>query len=171
MDWPKSIKRSNKPIPPIPAAVWKNPLYFIAFGCGSGAIPFAPGTFATLAAIPFYLLMRPLPLLSYIMLVIVFCIFSAWVSDKISIETQTHDHPGLCIDEFAGFFVTMTYAPSGWQWVLLGFILFRFFDIYKPWPICLIDETVHGGVGMVLDDVIAGFASCLIIQIARLTLI
>ena len=85
----------KKNIPPIPKAVWTNPLYFIAFGFGSGAIPFAPGTFGTLFAIPFYLLLRPLPLYAYLLFVIFFIVLSAWISDRVSKETQTHDHPGM----------------------------------------------------------------------------
>src|SRR3990167_11141851 len=87
----KRIKPSNKPIPPIPAAVWHDPLYFIAFGLGSGTFPFAPGTAGTLMAIPFYLLLRPLPLLAYLLFVFVFIAFSSWISNRISYATQTHD--------------------------------------------------------------------------------
>jgi phosphatidylglycerophosphatase A len=154
----------KKTIPPIPRAVWRNPLYFIAFGFGSGAIPFAPGTFGTIVAVFFYLLLRPLPLYAYLLFVILFIAFSSWLSDRISRETHTHDHPGMNIDEFAGFFVTMINAPHGWPWIVLGFVLFRLFDIWKPWPIRYIDENVHGGFGMILDDVIAGLVSMFIIQ-------
>jgi len=163
------IKKRSKSIPKVPDEVWRDPLYFIAFGLGSGAMPFAPGTFGTLFAIPFYLLLRPLPLLGYLLFVIVFIIASSWLSDRISRDIHIHDHPGMCIDEFAGFFVTMIGAPHGWQWVALGFILFRVFDIWKPWPIHVIDEKVQGGFGMVLDDILAGIFGLIIIQVlARL---
>ena len=154
-----------KPKLPIPAEVWKNPLYFIAFGFGSGAAPFAPGTFGTLAAIPIYLIIQPLPLFSYLLFVAIFTAISMWVSDWVSKRIKIHDHPGMCIDEFAGFFVTMINAPHGIGWIALGFILFRFFDIIKPWPIHVIDRRVHGGFGMVLDDVVAGLFSMMIIQL------
>lgn len=159
------IKPSNKPIPEIPDKVWTNPWYFFVFGFGIGTIPFAPGTFGTLLAIPFYLLVSPLPIWWYITFVIAFIIFSSYASDRVSKEIHEHDHPGMCIDEFAGFFVTMIGAPSGWAWVALGFILFRLFDIWKPWPIRLIDEQVHGGFGMILDDVVAGIFAMLVIQL------
>lgn len=158
----KSVRKSQLAIPP---AVWQNPWYFIAFGLGSGTMPFAPGTFGTLFAIPFYLLLSKLPLLGYLTFVIVFIIFSSWLCDKLSREIHVHDHPGMCIDEFAGFFVTMINAPQGFIWVLIGFILFRLFDIWKPWPIRYYDQNLHGGFGMVFDDVIAGFFSMLVIQI------
>lgn len=158
------VKYQPKPKPLVPDAVWQNPLYFIAFGLGSGAMPFAPGTFGTLLAIPFYLLLRPLPLLAYLLVVIAFIIFSSWLSDRVSRDIHVHDHPGMCIDEFAGFFVTMINAPHGFRWILLGFILFRLFDIWKPWPIGWLDEKVHGGIGMILDDVVAGIFAMIIIQ-------
>jgi len=152
-------------IPPVPKAVWRNPLYFIAFGFGSGAAPFAPGTFGTLAAIPFYLLLSMLPLSAYFVFLLLFIIFTSWLCDYISRQTHTHDHPGMCIDEFAGFFVTMTAAPAGWWWIFIGFVLFRFFDIVKPWPISYVDKNIHGGFGMIFDDVLAGMYSFLIMQI------
>ena len=74
----------------------------------------------------------------------------------------------MCIDEFAGFFVTMINAPHGWTWIVLGFLLFRLFDIWKPWPINFIDEKMHGGFGMVLDDIVAGIFAMFIIQLLHL---
>lgn len=161
----ESLIKRKKISPPIPPEVWQNPLYFIAFGLGSGAIPFAPGTFGTLMAIPFYLLLRPLPLIAYIFVVLIFVVFSSWLSDRISREIKSHDHPGMCIDEFAGFFVTMINAPHGFYWIVLGFLLFRLFDIWKPWPIYVLDEKVHGGFGMVLDDIVAGIYALVVMQI------
>lgn len=73
----------------------------------------------------------------------------------------------MCLDEFSGYFVTMCFAPKGWSWIISGFILFRIFDIWKPWPIRFVDKNIHGGFGMILDDVLAGIYSCIIIQILR----
>lgn len=159
------LKSRSKPSPDIPAAVWQDPAYFIAFGLGSGAMPFAPGTFGTLMAIPFYLLLQPLPLLFYLIFVLIFIVFSSWISDRLSRDIQVHDHPGMCIDEFAGFFVTMIHAPTGWPWILFGFLLFRLFDIWKPWPIHVLDEKIQGGFGMVLDDIVAGLFALVVIQL------
>ncbi len=163
----KSLKARSKTSPPVPEAVWQNPLYFFAFGFGSGAMPVAPGTFGTLMAIPFYLFLQPLPLIPYLIFLVCFIALASWASDRISRDIHFHDHPGMCIDEFAGFFVTMINAPHGFKWILLGFLLFRFFDIVKPWPIRWIDEKVHGGFGMVLDDIVAGIVSFAIIQIIK----
>lgn len=160
-----NIKSRAKVSPPTPEKVWRDPLYFVGFGLGSGAMPFAPGTFGTLMAIPFYLVLRPLSLTAYLSFVIAFIVFSSWLSHRLSREIHEHDHPGMCIDEFAGFFVTMINAPHGIFWVILGFALFRLFDIWKPWPIYIIDRSVEGGFGMVLDDIVAGLFAMIIIQI------
>lgn len=157
----RGVKKSQA----VPEQVWQNPLYFIGFGFGSGCIPFAPGTFGTLMAIPFYLALRLLPLSYYLIALLFITIFASWLCSYLSRQIASHDHPGMCIDEFVGFFVTMINAPAGWGWILLGFILFRLFDIWKPWPISYLDEKVHGGFGMVLDDVVAGIFACAIIQL------
>ena len=161
------IKTKRKISPPIPEAVWSNPLYFIAFGLGSGTIPFAPGTFGTLMAIPFYLLLAPLSIPLYSIFVVLFTAVSMLICHRIISEIHVEDHPGMCIDEFAGFFVTMIGAPHGWMWVALGFILFRLFDIWKPWPIYIMDKNIHGGFGMVLDDVIAGLYGLIVLQLIK----
>jgi len=70
----------------------------------------------------------------------------------------------MCLDEFIGFFITMVHAPLGLGWIGFGFLLFRLFDIWKPWPIRLIDQTIHGGVGMILDDMMAGIFAFIIMQ-------
>lgn len=150
---------------PVPRSVWTNPLHFIAFGFGSGAVPFAPGTFGTLIAIPFYLCMQNLSHYQYLFLLIAIAIFSVWLCEKVSKEIQVHDHPGMCIDEVVGYLVTMFAAPHGFRWIVFGFILFRLFDIWKPWPIHIIDKKMQGGIGMILDDVLAGIYSLIVLRI------
>lgn len=160
------LQSRSKIIPPFPAAVWHNPLYFLAFGLGSGRSPYAPGTVGTIVAIPCYLALNYfLSPIAYIIFTVVFIVFSSWLCERISRETRTHDHPGMNIDEFAGFFVTMIAAPQGWEWIVLGFVLFRLFDILKPWPISYIDKKIDNGFGMILDDVVAGLFSLAIIQL------
>lgn len=158
-------KRNYLLIPPTPDSVWRSPLHFIAFGFGVGTIPFAPGTFGTLIAIPFYLAMRPLSNLSYLVITLLVVVASMWICDKASQDVGVQDHQGMCLDEIVGFLVTMFNAPHSWPWILCGFLLFRLFDIWKPWPINYVDANVHGGIGMILDDVLAGVYSCLILQV------
>jgi phosphatidylglycerophosphatase A len=158
-------KRDYSIIPPIPDSVWQNPLHFVAFGFGSGTLPFAPGTWGTLLAIPFYLIMQPLAWIPYLIVTLLVIIASIWICDQATRDIGVHDHPGMCLDEFAGYFVTMFCAPSGWLWIAIGFLLFRLFDIWKPWPIRQIDAKMSGGLGIVLDDVLAGVYSCILLQI------
>ena len=136
--------------------VWKNPVHFLAFGCGSGLSPKAPGTFGTLAAIPFYLLMQPLSLPVYLTILVLACLLGFWLCGRTAKDLGVHDHPGIVWDEFCGFWLTMIAAPAGWLWIGLGFVLFRLFDIWKPWPIRLLDKKIHGGLGIMVDDLLAG---------------
>lgn len=152
-------------VPPIPDSMWQKLSHFIAFGFGAGAMPLAPGTFATLIAIPFYLALQSLPFLTYLVMLLIIIVGSMVLSHRVEKEINVHDHQGMCLDEIVGYLVTMTAVPIGWTWVILGFILFRIFDIWKPWPIHFIDEKVSGGVGVILDDVLAGIYSCLILQL------
>lgn len=151
--------------PPVPDSIWQKPSHFIAFGFGSGAIPFAPGTFGTLVAVPLYLLMQSLSHGLYLFLLLLIIIGSSWLCDKVSNEIGVEDHQGMCLDEIVGFLVTMYAAPHGIKWIILGFIFFRIYDIWKPWPIQFIDEKVKNGFGMILDDVLAGIYALITIHI------
>lgn len=151
-------------VPPIPDSVWQKPSHFIAFGFGSGAMPIAPGTFGTLIAVPFYLAIATFSLPVYITLVVLITLGSMWLCERVSREINVHDHQGMCLDEIVGYLVTMIGAPYGFFWMALGFLLFRVFDIWKPWPIDYIDQKVSGGFGMILDDVLAGIYSLLILN-------
>lgn len=145
--------------------VLTSPVHFLAFGFGSGLAPFAPGTFGTLAAIPLFLLMQPLSLPIYLLITAVVCIVGIWICGKSSEMLGVHDHSGIVWDEFAGYFITMIAAPSGWLWIVIGFGLFRLFDIWKPWPISVLDKQVSGGFGIMVDDVLAGIFSLIGLQI------
>lgn len=132
------------------------PVHWLAFGFGSGLSPKAPGTAGTVVAIPLYLLLAMLPLGWYLLALVVTFIVGVYLCDKTSKDMGVHDHPGIVWDEFVGYWVTMIAAPVGWVWVLLGFVFFRIFDVLKPWPIRWLDEHVHGGFGIMIDDVLAG---------------
>lgn len=140
----------------VPPSVFRNPVHFLAFGFGSGAAPFAPGTFGTLAAVPLYLPLGLLPLGYYLLALIVSFALGIYLCDKTAKDIGVHDHGGIVWDEFVGYWITMLVAPSGWLWVVLGFVLFRFFDIVKPFPIGWLDKQIGGGLGIMVDDVVAG---------------
>jgi phosphatidylglycerophosphatase A len=143
---------------------WHNPIHLLAFGFGSGAAPKAPGTFGTLAAVVLYWPLSYLSLESYLVMLLVTALLGIYLCGKTAQDLGVHDHGGIVWDEFVGFWITMIAAPVGWIWVLVGFVLFRFFDIVKPWPISWIDQKVGGGFGIMLDDIIAGLMAAAVMQ-------
>ena len=146
----------------------RNPLHLLAFGFGSGLAPKAPGTFGTLAALPIYLLMQDLSLPVYLGLVVAGSLLGIWICGRTSRDLGVHDHGGIVWDEIIGYLLTMAFAPPGWVWWLVGFVLFRFFDILKPWPIRWLDRQVAGGFGIMLDDLLAGvFAGIVMLLLER----
>ncbi|BCE00159.1 phosphatidylglycerophosphatase A family protein [Marinicellulosiphila megalodicopiae] len=148
---------------------WKNHwVHFLAFGLGSGAAKKAPGTFGTLAAIPFFIALSFLHLYAFIAIVTLSFIVGVYFCDRASKDMGVHDHGGIVWDEFVGFWITMapliyladttTFSVAQYAlYTFLGFVFFRFFDILKPWPIKWLDQKVHGGFGIMIDDVLAGF--------------
>ncbi|PID34355.1 MAG: phosphatidylglycerophosphatase A [Thiotrichales bacterium] len=144
--------------------VLKSPLHFLAFGFGSGLSPKAPGTMGTLAAIPLYLLLVQLPFAYYVLVLVVAIVVGIWLCGESARLLGVHDHGGIVWDEFVGFWLTMLIAPAGWVWVVVGFALFRLFDIWKPWPIRIIDRKVEGGLGIMLDDILAGIYALVVLQ-------
>jgi phosphatidylglycerophosphatase A len=145
---------------------WRRPHHWLAYGFGSGLVPIAPGTAGTVAAIPLYLLLAPLPLLGYLAALGLLTLIGLWACATTMRELGVHDPGAIVWDEVLGFLLTMAAAPSGWQWILLGFALFRFFDIVKPWPIRTVDRRVPGALGVILDDLIAGLMALALLQIA-----
>lgn len=124
---------------------------------GSGYFPVASGTAGTLAAIPFYIWLAPLPLPLYLLTLTAFFFLSCWVSGKAEIIFQEKDSGKIVIDEVVGYLVTMIAIPFDWRYIVAGFFLFRFFDIVKPPPASWFDQKLKNGYGVVLDDVAAGF--------------
>jgi len=149
----------------VPASIWKNPWHFTAFGFGSGAAPFAPGTFGTLAAVVLYLPLQYLHWFSYLLVVIVAFVVGVLICERTSKDIGVHDHGGIVWDEFVGYWLTMLLAPQGWEWALVGFVLFRFFDVLKPWPVKWADRRVAGGFGIMVDDLLAGIYAWVILQV------
>jgi phosphatidylglycerophosphatase A len=142
-----------------------HPVNFLALGFGSGLAPVAPGTAGTLAAIPVYLLLQPLALEVYLPLVVALFVVGIPICAFTAQRLQVHDHPGIVWDEVVGYLVTMAFAPAGWLWVVAGFVLFRIFDVAKPWPIMWLDRQVHGGFGIMLDDLLAGVFAAAALQL------
>ncbi len=145
--------------------VWQDPVYFVAFGFGSGLMPVAPGTWGTLAAIPVYLLLLNSHWIIYLTLTVLAFLLGVWVSDKVTNDLGIQDYKGVVWDEIVGYLLTMFLVPHGLIWMILGFILFRIFDIWKPQPIRFIDRKIKGGLGIMLDDALAAVPAWLILQL------
>jgi phosphatidylglycerophosphatase A len=145
--------------------VWQDPVYFIAFGFGSGLLPKAPGTWGTLVGIPVYFLIAGQSLWFYLLFTLLAFLLGVWVAERVSEDLGVHDYSGIVWDEVVGFLLTMTAVPVGWFWVAIGFLLFRIFDIWKPQPIRSVDYHVRGGIGIMLDDVLAAIPAWLILQL------
>ena len=142
----------------------RSPVLLLAFGFGSGLSPKAPGTAGTLLAVAIYLVLPDMHWLVYLSLLLVAAAAGVWICDRSARLLGVHDHPGIVWDEFVGYWITMFMAPAGWEWVVVGFILFRLLDILKPWPVKWADEKVQGGLGIMLDDVLAGILAALALQ-------
>ena len=143
-----------------------NPIYFLAFGFGSGLFHRAPGTFGTIAAIPFYLMLAELDPLLYAGVVAVALIAGIFICGWVALDMKAKDPSAIVLDEFVGLWIALFMIPTGWYWLLAGFLLFRFFDILKPWPVSFFDQKLAGGLGIMMDDVAAGLYSLLLLQLA-----
>lgn len=145
-----------------------HPAHFLSLGFGSGLAPIAPGTFGTLAAMPLYWTLMSLDLTVYLVVVLVLGLLGIALCAYTAKVLGVHDHSAIVWDEVVGYLITMAAAPAGWVWWLGGFVLFRLFDILKPWPIRWIDRRVHGGLGIMLDDVLAGLLAWAGLQAAAI---
>lgn len=154
--------------PSIPPSLLRDPGHLLALGFGSGLAPRAPGTFGTLAAVPVYLLCAQLPLMIYLLVTAIAFVLGVYLCGRTARALGVHDHPGIVWDEVVGYLLTMALAPPGWLWVVMGFACFRLFDIWKPWPIRVLDRSVHGGLGIMLDDLLAGAAAALVLWVVTL---
>ncbi len=147
-----------------------NPIHFLALGFGSGLIKPAPGTWGTIAAIPLYLSLMQLfssSSMVYLGVILVSFIAGIYLCGKTAADVGVHDHGAIVWDEIVGFLITMLFVPVNWQNIMLGFLLFRLFDILKPWPIKLLDKHVHGGFGIMIDDVLAGIFAWFLLFFAQ----
>lgn len=136
--------------------ILRDPFHFLAFGFGSGLTPYAPGTAGTVAAIPVFLALQSLSLTAYLAMTGALLLFGFWICGRATNALGVHDHSGIVWDEIVGYLFAMLASPGGWRWIIVGAVLFRVFDIIKPWPASLIDRRVGGGIGIMLDDLVAG---------------
>ena len=146
------------------ASILDRLVYWTAVGFGTGLAPKAPGTAGTLVGIPLYLVMTDWLWWQYLAGISIAFFVGIWICGEVSRNTGMKDAPFIVWDEIVGYLIAMFAAPDGWIWVSVGFVLFRLFDIWKPWPINIIDRGIRGGLGIMLDDVVAGCYALLFIQ-------
>ena len=161
MDLGRPQDKAPRPPARLILGTWE---HLVAFGFGAGLAKQAPGTVGTLWGIPLWLALCWLPPLGYGIAVAALTGFGIWVCGRSATLLGIHDSPGIVFDEIVGFLVTA--APllpalglvTDWfsLWLLVAFAAFRAFDVFKPWPIRRLDEAVHGGFGIMLDDLVAG---------------
>ncbi len=144
----------------------RRPVHVLAFGLGAGRVPVAPGTAGTAVGVLVYLALAALPAPAYLAATLALAVIGIPICAVTARDLGVHDHPGIVLDEIVGFLVAMIAAPEGWVWIAAGFVLFRLFDVAKPWPIRWLDRRVGGGLGIVIDDVVAGLYALALLQLA-----
>ena len=158
---------TNRP----PTTLLRQPVHLLAFGFGSGLMPKVPGTAGTaLAVLPAWLLATWSVAAKAALIAILFAI-GVWVCDESARRLQSHDHPAIVWDEIVGFLATCLLLPPDPLWFTVAFVLFRIFDITKPWPIRVLDQRLHGGIGIMLDDIVAAVFALICMELAKLILI
>ena len=147
---------------------------WLALGGGSGLSPILPGTMGTIAAIPLYLLLTLVVQnkVVYTLVLVTMIAVGPWLCGQAAREMQNGgsgkrvlDPPAIVWDEWAGLLLTLWLVPFGWWTLLVGFLLFRFFDMLKPWPISWLDKHIHGGTGIMLDDVAAAIPALILLRL------
>ncbi len=140
-------------------------ILFIAQGAYAGKFPVAPGTAGTLVGVLIQYGIRNSSPMSYMSMTLLLCVVGTWAAGKAEIILARKDSPSIVIDEIAGFLIAMFMVPAGWGYVIAGFVLFRLFDITKPWPLHSL-QSVRGGLGIMIDDIGAGIYTNITLQVA-----
>ena len=145
----------------------RHPAHLLSLGGGAGLSPIAPGTVGTLLAIPVYWFIAGWPAWLYLGAVAALFVVGGAAAGYSSTALGAHDHHAIVVDEIAGMLLGLFHLPGGgaaWAWLMLAFLLFRVFDVLKPWPIDRVDRSIGGGFGIMLDDALAGLWTLAAIQ-------
>ena len=148
-----------------------HPAHLLAFGFGAGLLPKAPGTWGTLVALPIFALVRVGggDTVAVIAVAVLFFVLGVWAAGVAGRSLGVADHGGIVIDEIAAFLLVLACTPASIAWWVIAFLLFRVFDIVKPWPISWADRTIKGGFGVMFDDLLAaGYAIGVILLLRAL---
>ncbi len=138
---------------------------------GVGQLGMAPGTLGSLVTLPLCYLAMSLGITWHLLFLGIICAIGTWAAHQTAIHLGDKDPKEVVVDEMAGMMLTMVHAPKGWTWLLTGFLAFRLFDIWKPWPVNWIDRNVPGGLGIMADDLAAGIYAWLLLTISTLWMV
>lgn len=148
----------------------RQPVLLLALGLGAGLVPRAPGTAGTLVGVALYAALVALPAWAYAAALLAAVVGGVPLCAAAARRLGRHDHPAIVWDEIAGFLVAMVGLPAEPAWIAAAFVAFRVLDIAKPFPISALDRRVPGGLGIMLDDLLAGLAACGLLHAVRLAL-
>ncbi|MBM4196951.1 MAG: phosphatidylglycerophosphatase A [Gammaproteobacteria bacterium] len=137
--------------------VMRDPVHWIPFGLGAGLLPFAPGTWGSLAAVLLYWIVPAQSAATNAILVAAGFALGVWLCGVSARRLGVHDHPGIVFDEIVAMWAVLSVVPRGAGWSAAAFLAFRVFDVWKPWPIREADHRIPGGLGIMLDDALAAF--------------
>ncbi|MFC4952467.1 phosphatidylglycerophosphatase A family protein [Acinetobacter puyangensis] len=142
-------------------------IWFLGVGLGSGLFPKAPGTMGSLAVLLLYPVWIQIGLIASIVVIIIMSLVGIYICGRSADIMQVHDDGRIVWDEFAGQSIALLplvyfYPLFSWWWIFIGFALFRLFDIWKPFPIGWADQKVSGGLGIMLDDLLAGIMAAIV---------
>ena len=153
--------------PGLRGRVLRDPVLLLAFGLGTGLAPRAPGTFGSVLGIPLALAVVPLPLHLKLVFGAVLFIAGVWLCGDAARRIGVHDHPGIVWDEIVAMYLLLLTLPLSFPLWLCAYLLFRLFDIWKPWPIRDLDHRLGGGLGIMLDDLLAALYAAFLIGFGR----
>jgi phosphatidylglycerophosphatase A len=152
---------------PVPVAALRDPVHLLALGFGAGLAPIAPGTFGSVVGLLFGLAVAPFGWWTAAAVTVLVTIAGIWICGESARRLGVHDHPAIVWDEVAGMMLVCLAAPATWWGIALAFALFRLFDIWKPWPIREVDHGMRGGLGIMLDDVMAALMAVAVLQLIK----
>ena len=147
--------------------VFTDPVNFLAFGFGTGLAPVAPGTFGSIPGLLLFWLTLDFGLYVQLGIAVTMTVAGIWICGESARRIGVHDHGGIVWDEIVGMYVTLLVAPVSIVGFVAAFVLFRFMDIVKPWPIRDLDHRIHGGLGIMLDDLLAALYAASLLLLAR----
>jgi phosphatidylglycerophosphatase A len=158
----------NEPCRPDLRFLLSSPAVFLALGGGAGLVPKAPGTAGSLLAIPLALLLQTQPFVWQILIWAALYALGIWLCDVTGRALGEADHPAIVWDEICGQTMVLLVGPPGAVGIVAGFVVFRFFDISKPWPIHVIDRHFRNGLGCMGDDLVAALYAVAVVWIASI---